>query len=339
MNQWVNRRRLRASGQLTKLCAAATAIALGLFFSARLAFAQAGEIVFKAPGLYPESLTYYAPAGKFYVGSVKYGKVGTVDKDGQYQAVADDPQLISTLGVTQDSARKRLYVCDTDFGASVRSSPATQNKTARLAVFDIETGKLIRIVDLVAALPGRHLANDVAVDGDGNAYVTDSSGPYVYRVTPEGEASVFVQDRRFAAAEGKVGLDGIAFSPAGYLIVNHYDRGLLFKIDLATRKVTPVRVKLRMRGADGMFFDSQGRLYVVQNHLATPKGRNAVTLLESKDHWRTARVVSDKLFPVTQVQGVIMPDGSVYVLRDKLELLLQKKPDADSFSIAPIKLK
>ncbi len=302
------------------------------------AYSQASEIVFKSPGLYPESLTYYAPAQKFFVGSVKYGKIGTVSMDGTYQTWYDDPQLISTFGVNQDPGRKRLLVCVADLGFSPRSSPSTIDKTARLAVFDIENAKLIRIVDLVASIPGRHFANDVVADSEGNAYVTDSWAPYVYKVTPDGEVSVLAHDKRLGAPKGKVGLDGIAYSPKGFVIVNHYDKGLLYKIDLKTGKVTLVRVPLKMPGADGMFFDSHGHLYVVQNHLGTPRGRNAVTLLESKDNWRTARVVADKLFPETQVQGVILPDGTVYALRDKLEVLLAKKPDVDTFSIAPIKL-
>jgi hypothetical protein len=339
MSKRMNRQTFHFEGRFMALLALAAVGALGVCLAPPAAYAQPSEIVFKAPGLYPESLTYYAPAQKFYLGSMKFGKVGTVDMTGNYQTVSDDPGLISTLGVAQDAPRKRLLVCISDLGLSGRTSPATVNKTARLAVFDIESGQLIRIVDLVKSVPGRHLANDVVADSDGNAYVTDSWGPYVYRVTPEGEASVFVHDRRFGAKEGKVGLDGIAYSPEGYIIVNHYDRGLLYRIDLKTRKVTLVRVRLRMPGADGMFFDAQGRLYVVQNHLATPKGHNAVTLLESKNHWRSAKVVTNRQFPATQVQGVIMPDGTVYALRDKLELLLAKKPDADTFSIAPIDLK
>jgi sugar lactone lactonase YvrE len=324
---------------LVPLLALIAVWALGVCLSAPSVQAQPSEIVFKAPGLYPESFTYYAPANKFYVGSMKFGKIGTVDMTGNYQTVSDDPGLISTLGVAQDAPRKRLLVCISDLGLSSRTSPATVNKTARLAVFDIESGQLTRIVDLVKSVPGRHLANDVVADSDGNAYVTDSWGPYVYKVTPEGEASVFVRDARLRAKQGKVGLDGIAYSPEGYIIVNHYDHGLLYRIDLKSRKVTPVRVRLRMYGADGMFFDSQGRLYVVQNHLATPKGHNAVTLLKSRDHWRSATVVANRQFPATQVQGVILPDKTVYALRDKLELLLEKKPDAETFSIAPIDVK
>lgn len=38
----------------------------------------------------------------------------------------------------------------------------------------------------------------MTVDPAGNAYVTDSLSPLVHKVTPEGQASVFVEDPRLA---------------------------------------------------------------------------------------------------------------------------------------------
>lgn len=63
----------------------------------------------------------------------------------------------------------------------------------------------------------------MAVDVDGNAYVTDSLWPQVWRVTPDGKASVFATDSRWWLEPGvPVGLNGIEFvkeGANGYLIV------------------------------------------------------------------------------------------------------------------------
>lgn len=58
---------------------------------------------------------------------------------------------------------------------------------------------------------------------DGNAYVTDSLWPQVWRVAPDGKASVFATDPRWWLEPGvPVGLNGIEFvkeGANGYLIV------------------------------------------------------------------------------------------------------------------------
>ena len=115
---------------------------------------------------------------------MRHGTVGIVKADGTYKAFAKDPLLISTVGMSADPDRNRLLVCVSDPGVSEKTSPKTQKKLARLVSFDLKTGKRQKSVDLDKLAPagGEHFCNDLAIDGDGNAYVTDSFSPIIYRV-------------------------------------------------------------------------------------------------------------------------------------------------------------
>ena len=99
------------------------------------------------------------------------------------------------------------------------------------------TSKHLSYVDLDRLRPNAaHFANDIAVDGQGNSYVTDCFSPIIYKVDAQGTANIFLEDNRLAAPAGSFGLNGIVFHPDGYLLVVKYDEGILYKVPLANPK-------------------------------------------------------------------------------------------------------
>lgn len=118
---------------------------------------------------------------------------------------------------------------NSDPGASDRSTPQTVGQLAGVAVYRQSTGALLAYYDLADLAPGRHFANDVAVDDSGNAYVTDSFSPIIYRIGTDGEAKVFVDNPVFGTEEG-YNLNGIVWSPEGYLVVGNTMTGKLFRV-------------------------------------------------------------------------------------------------------------
>ena len=94
-----------------------------------------------------------------------------------------DAELVSSVGIEADEPRDRLLVANSDraaFGGAAAGH-------AKLGVYNLTTGERLAMVDLGAMLgtpaPAKFFANDVTVDGDGNAYVTDTMNGVVYRVT------------------------------------------------------------------------------------------------------------------------------------------------------------
>src|SRR5690606_37775770 len=121
--------------------------------------------------------------------------------------LSDSDNLRVSVELEVDAERNRVLAV---------GSGANQNGAA-LGAYDLETGEELFYVDFapLAADSERHFGYDVAVDDDGNAYVTGSAAGVIYRVDVDGEPEVFLFDSSFL---GQYVLNGIAFNPNGYLI-------------------------------------------------------------------------------------------------------------------------
>ncbi|WP_447005139.1 SMP-30/gluconolactonase/LRE family protein [Saccharothrix isguenensis] len=232
--------------------------------------------------LHPEGIAWDPLRRTFLLSSVRHGTVEVVRPGGTTKTLISDPRMVSTLGV--HVVRDRVYVAYGDMGVGSRSTPDTTYKASGLGVFDLATGRPLHVVDLAIG-PGPHAANDVAVDRDGNAYVTDPATDALYRVDPHGHATVLARDPRFGSTT--IGLNGIVRHPNGFLLAVRYDTGALFKVTRGGQ-VTEITLDRPLVGGDGMDLRPDGSLAVVTNSLGAP-GEAAVSVLRSDDGWRTAR--------------------------------------------------
>ena len=281
-----------------------------------------GGIEFKAPTVYPEGVAYNSKTSEFFVSSMRHGTVGAFKADGHYREFAKDPLLVSSVGMHADPARGRLLVCVSDPGVSLKTSPKTQKKIARLLAFDLKTGKRDKAVDLDPLVDGQHFCNDMAIDDAGNVYVTDSFSPAIYRVDPAFKASVFVKSDSFKG-EG-FNLNGIVYKD-GYLLVDKSSDGSVWKIDVKdAKKMSPVAMSEKLPNADGMVWLGDGELAVIQN------ADHRVARLKSTDGWKTAKVekavLTENVFPTT---GVFV-DGKLYVMLSHLGELFADPAKAKS---------
>ncbi|TGE25943.1 hypothetical protein E5K00_12350 [Hymenobacter aquaticus] len=241
------------------------------------------KITVPQAALHPEGIQYDAATQRFLVSSRTKGQIGAVTDDSVYTKFADDPRLVSTIGMNLDFGRQRLLVAVSDNGANVaRTKPETQRKLAALAVFNATNGSLLNYVDLGGLRPDLpHFANDIAVDGQGNAYITDSLSPIIYKVDTQGKASVFLENAQFSAGT-MFGLNGIVYHPDGYLIVAKANDGSLFKIPLSDPAAfTKVTNAQSLTGADGLLLLDPQTLLVVSG------GQSTVFRMSSTDAWVT----------------------------------------------------
>lgn len=265
------------------------------------------RIAFVAERQYPEGITFSPQLGRFLISSITQGKIGTVGFDGKYEDLLTDPQLISAIGIRERNGL--LYVCNSDNVVSSKSTPATTGTTAELLVFNIATKQLIRRVDLDALLPNQpHLANDVAVDDQGNAYVTDSFSPVVYKVTAGGQASILVNSPLFAG-QG-FNLNGIVFHPNGYLIVAKTNQGKLFKIDLGNNNAISEITGFGVLPGDGL------TLFV--NDLYVVSQGSRVVQVRSLDNWQTANVIKIDAIGYAQATTNVEVGGKIYTLNARI---------------------
>jgi sugar lactone lactonase YvrE len=273
-----------------------------------------------APTLHPEGVAWDPTRRAFLVSSVRHGTVSVVRTDGSVRTLASDPVMVSTFGVHVDAARHRFLVAYGDIGLGERSGPDTVDKVSGVGIFDLATGRPLHLVDLAIG-PGNHSANDLAVDRSGNAYVTDPASDAVYRIDVAGHASVLVSDPRLASPG--IGLNGIVWDPAGFLLIVRYSDGTLFRVPLRDPAAfAPVQLGSPLLGGDGMALRPDGDLVVVTNSLGSP-GPDAVTVLRSRGGWKSARVVSRvEPWPGTSPTTVAVTPYGDYAVSGRLELLL-----------------
>lgn len=234
--------------------------------------------------LSPEGIQYDEANKRFFVSSRTQGRIGTVKDDSTYTQFADDARLVSTIGLNLDAGRQRLLVAVSDNGVNTaRSTAATRQKLAALAIYNVSNGSLSSYVDLGGLRPTQnHFANDIAVDGQGNAYITDSLSPIIYKVDAQGNATVFLENAQLAASTG-FGLNGIVFHPDGYLLVAKANDGTLFKVPISNpASFSRVTSTQSLVGADGLLLVDNQTLLLVSGSQST------VFRLSSTDAWATA---------------------------------------------------
>ncbi|HLA45887.1 MAG TPA: hypothetical protein VJZ27_20735 [Aggregatilineales bacterium] len=239
------------------------------------------EVIIERPGFTPEGIEWDAERGRFLVGSIVEGSIFEVMDDGTHAAFIEDEDLVSSIGIEIDPINDRLLVANSN--AAVFADPTAG--IAMLGAYDLETGERLFMADLTAVTPdSTYFANDVAVDEKGNAYITNSFAPIIWKVDMEGNASVFVEDERLIS-EG-FGMNGIVYHAHLFLLVAVAGTGEIYKIPLDD----PAGMSLVELGqpisADGMVILSDGHLVVVDAASAS------VLEIMSEDEWASGTVIA-----------------------------------------------
>lgn len=286
------------------------------------------EIRFTADKNYAESMSWSATQNRFFVGSVTHGTIGTVSPDGDYRPIVTDETLVSTVGILVDDARNTLWAANSDPGAGTRTMAATQGKLAGVATYDATTGKRLAYYDLGALSEGSHFANDLALDAEGNAYVTDSFAPVIYKIDTAGKATIFARNPLFKDADG-FNLNGIAYHDDGYLLVGKYNSGDLFKVNISDpTDVRKVKLPAPIKGADGFNLFDEKHLFIAVN-----LGADKTIELLSTDNWETATIAREIKSSASMPTAPTRVGADVWTLNSRLDTLFDPKADKVSDAV------
>ncbi|KAI5381938.1 hypothetical protein KIW84_UN0323 [Lathyrus oleraceus] len=294
------------------------------------ALAENSHVInFQSPNLYPESLAWDPLKQHFLVGSLCHRTISSISDAGIIETLISDtslPENVTVVGITVDSRNNRVLAVI----HAVKPLPPFN----ALAAYDLKSGNRL----FLSPLPTDEeaLANNVAVDYNGNAYVTNSIGNYIWKVNVKGEASIFSKSPRFTehpvdrdTPYSYIGLNGIAYVSSGdYLLVVQSNTGKVFKVDADDGTARHVLLNEDLTRPDGVVFRSDGVVLVV-----SPQA-NKLWLLKSNNGWREG-VVYDKI----DLESEGYPTSVVSRGRDKISDCLKVQfchSDGDLFTLLSV---
>ncbi len=258
------------------------------------------NIVFTQENLFPEGVVYDKFNNRFYVSSTTRGDIGLILANGSYSPFITDPALIGTTGLEIDEARKVLYASNSSIGT--------------VGIYSINTGARVAFIDLIPVVPGALVfINDIALNPQGNAYVTNSRTPVIYKISRDGVASIFYQDQAFATTG--FGFNGIEYGNqnGGFLLVAFNVNNQVVKLPVNDPSLyNIVTLDAPLAGPDGLLLSKNGKDLIVVNNAGGGNGK--VISFSSQNKWRSGSANSafetGSVFPTTATT-----DGkSVFVL-------------------------
>ncbi len=168
----------------------------------------------------PEGIAFDPVERAFYVTSLQGASIVRVAADGTESTFRPADNRAQIGGAKIDADARRLWVC----------AQQVDGMDSRVWVYDLTSEELTNEF-LLGALTTNASCNDLALDADGVAYVTDPANPFIYRLDARTDAGeILASDPLFNDLTGAgLGLNGIAVSPAGdaLLVAKFFPAGLL----------------------------------------------------------------------------------------------------------------
>jgi sugar lactone lactonase YvrE len=211
---------------------------------------------------FPEGIAYDAAGGALYTASAEDGTVIRVNASTGEAAVVTPAGRLMPAGTTTFPG---------PLGMEVDSSGrlwVAGGFTGKVWVVNTADGAVLK--DVTVPTTPKSLINDVAIVGS-TGYFTDTFVPTLWRLSAEGntfgniEPWLDLSDTPIEYGAEGPNLNGITVTPDGRtLIVVHMGKGLLFKIDIATKAVSAIDTAgADLTTADGLVLDGD-TLYVIR---------------------------------------------------------------------------
>lgn len=203
--------------------------------------------------VHPESIAADA-AGNIYVGSIG----GTIYRAPAGSTVAEPwvvPSeangLTSLFGVLADDNAGILWVCNNPgFGG-----PPQPGAKSGIKGIDIVNGELLKSYDFPGDGPAA--CNDITIMGVADLYISDTAGGRILHLAP-GASELDV----FAEGPELVGIDGIAISEDGAMIINNVRQNLVQRVYIGLGKyagLETLELSEPVNGPDGLRLVSGNR--------------------------------------------------------------------------------
>ena len=251
--------------------------------------------------LIPEGIAIDPVSKKVFLNSLHKDKIVLCDLNGQNPEVfleSNQYGYLSGFGMT--------IVEDTLY--ALGNTHESQNNRSVLLLLDVVSGNLIRRYSLVSLK--RTYLNDIAVDGKGRSFISDSESSHIYSINNKSQhLEVFFSDENIAHT------NGITISDDGrFLYLATYHSGLRV-LDIATKKL--INQPNDYKGIDGLKFHNNSLIAIVN----TRKDSEKNGVFQFKLNQECSEIIaSSKLVPLKNPTDIpttfAIYDGYMYFVAD-----------------------
>jgi sugar lactone lactonase YvrE len=220
-----------------------------------------------ADDLLIEGLAVDPASGDLFLSSVHRRRILRLGADGTPRDFVPPASegLFGVLGMRIDGARHLLWAVSSGLPEVDGLGDAERGHTT-VHCFDLQTGAVRAKLELYER-DHKHHFDDLVLDKDGRAYVSDGFGGAIYAVAPDGSHEIWLGPGTLASPQG------LAWSADGRtLYAADYNRGVA-AIDRATRAVRWLAAAdATLVGIDGLVLDPHdGALVATQNGVVPPR--------------------------------------------------------------------
>lgn len=211
---------------------------------------------------FPEGIAHDAASGAVYTASALTGTLVRVNLKARTSEIVSPAGVLVPGGVTTTFPAVLGMKLDRSHRLWIAGG-----RSGKCFIVDSRSGKVIKQLEVPD--PSKSLVNDVALVGT-TGYFTDTRAPILWRIEAKGteigglEPWLDFSGTALQYYDG-ANLNGIAATPDGQsLIVVQMGKGLLFRIDIKSKKVSAIDTGgADLTGADGLVLDGR-TLYVVR---------------------------------------------------------------------------
>ena len=279
--------------------------------------------VLPGAAVFPEGVAFQRDTGHFFVSSTNDGSIlrGHVSEPAASPFIPGTTGPFSSIGLEITPAG-RLYVAGGSTG------------TAR--IYDAASGALL---STFASGPTGFM-NDVAVARSGDAFITDSFRPILWRIPAANSGASGVLEPwltyagtpiQYTPAPDDFEVNGIVASPDGrYLVVVQSNTGKLFRIEIATRRVVEIDLDGASVNGDGLQLVGR-RLYAVAD--------GAIVEIRLSGDLTSGDVVSrttDPSFSSPTTNAIAR--GRMLVVNSQFDRLFSGQPPLLPFTVSSIRI-
>lgn len=201
-------------------------------------------------------------SGDLFVGGNLSGAILRRSSDGEWtKFFAGDETHVSVTSLRFDPRTNLLWGTAPDVLGVIGRTAGRPNRPHRVFALDAANGRLAASV----VIPDGGFGNDLALDGEGGVFVTDSLRGRVWRISRDGRRiSLAAEDQRFRS--GALGPAGIVRTSDGDIIVGLFSAGELYRVHNPgwRARITPIPLPRPFLRLDGLAFAPDGRLLAIE---------------------------------------------------------------------------